>query len=151
MAAPAGRQQGDARATAGTGGSARSPCRGSVPRKAVCCAGSAFASSRVWRGGGGVGGSRSRSPGARRWPPRGSPVPRALRRGARQGGAALRCRGSRQEWGVAGASGEAAAAQRSAAQRSSARRPGRSITALSAPTALLWLARSSYRITCIKT
>lgn len=67
-------------------------------------------------GGGRFGGSRSRSPGARRWPPRGSPVPRALRRGARQGGAALRCRGSRQEWGVAGASGEAAAAQRSAAQ-----------------------------------
>lgn len=141
MAAPAGRQQGDARATAGTGGSARSPCRGSVPRKAVCCAGSAFASSRVWRGGGGSGAAGAAAPA-----PGGGP-----RGGARQGGAALRCRGSRQEWGVAGASGEAAAAQRSAAQRSSARRPGRSITALSAPTALLWLARSSYRITCIKT
>lgn len=94
----------------------------------------------------GGGGGGSGAAGAAAPAPGGGP-----RGGARQGGAALRCRGSRQEWGVAGASGEAAAAQRSAAQRSSARRPGRSITALSAPTALLWLARSSYRITCIKT
>lgn len=57
-------------------------------------------------GGGGSGAAGAAAPA-----PGGGP-----RGGARQGGAALRCRGSRQEWGVAGASGEAAAAQRSAAQ-----------------------------------